>query len=180
MNKMPVHMLNRAFRFSGAWMTWIRARPIITVVLSGIALLLLAGFAPGAADDDHQNETDRDAGKAAIERFWSVYHGNQYSAIPQVQAQLQNAIQRNPDNSTLYALLGATYFWHYGEYTRDTKLNLAVLQQDLPNAISYFGKALELDYYGKHLIRGISTTIICPAIKESLPSMPFSRTEIRV
>ena len=65
---------------------------------------------------------------------------------------MQGAIQRDPDNSTLYALLGATYLWHYGEYTRDTNLNLGVLQQDLPNAVNYFGKALELDYYGKQLI----------------------------
>ncbi len=146
-------MLHKVFHYTGAWMRWMRwmrARPMIPAVLSGIALLVLAGFASGSADDDH--ETDRDASKAAIERFWSVYHGNQYSAIPQVQAQLQTAIQRDPDNSTLYALLGATYFWHYGEYTRDTNLNLGVLQQDLPTAVSFFGKALELDYYGKHLI----------------------------
>jgi len=149
MNKVRVLMLHKVFHSAGAWM---RATPMIPAVLSGIALLVLAGFASGAADDDHQNETDRSASKAAVERFWSIYHGNQYSAIPQVQAQLQGAIQRDPDNSTLYALLGATYFWHYGEYTRDTNLNLGVLQQDLPNAVNFFGKALELDYYGKHLI----------------------------
>ena len=116
---------------------------MIPALLSGIAILLLVGFASGAADDDHRDEIDRGASKAAIERFWSIYHGNQYNAIPQVQAQLQGAIQHDPDNSTLYALLGATYFWHYGEYTRDTNLNLAVLQQDLPNAVSFFGKALD-------------------------------------
>jgi hypothetical protein len=145
-------MLHNVFHSAGPWMRWMRARPMIPAVLSGIALLLLAGFASGSAGDDHQDETDRGASKAAIERFWSIYHGNQYSAIPQVQAQLQSAIQRDPDNSTLYALLGATYFWHYGEYTRDTNLNLGVLQQDLPNAVNFFGKALELDYYSKHLI----------------------------
>jgi len=147
---MRVRILHKVFHSADVWMRWMRAKPMIPAVLSGIALLVLAGFASGAADDDH--ETEKGASKAAIERFWSVYHGNQYSAIPQVQAQLQTAIQRDPDNSTLYALLGATYFWHYGEYTRDTNLNLGVLQQDLPNAVNFFGKALELDYYGKHLI----------------------------
>src|SRR5438132_11004891 len=106
MNKMHVSMLNKVFHSSGTWMRWMRAKPMIPAVLSGIALLVLAGFASGAADDDH--ETEKGASKAAIERFWSVYHGNQYSAIPQVQAQLQTAIKRDPDNSTLYALLGAT------------------------------------------------------------------------
>jgi hypothetical protein len=147
MNKMRFPGLSRVLPTSSVW---IRTKEIVTAVLSGIALIALAGFAGGSADDGR--ETDRGASKAAIERFWSVYHGNQYSAIPQVQAQLQSALQRDPDNSTIYALLGATYFWHYGEYTRDPNLNLAVLQQDLPNAVNFFGKALELDYYGKHLI----------------------------
>jgi len=141
MNKVRIRMLHKFFYSVAAWM---RTRPMLPALLSGVALLVLAGFARGA-DDDHQNETDRGASKAAIERFWSVYHGNLYSAIPQVQTQLQSAIQHDPDNSTLYALLGATHFWHYGEYTRDTNLNLGVLQQDLPNAVNFFGKALELD-----------------------------------
>lgn len=128
-----------------------RPKPIIPAVLLAIALLSMTSFAHEPADDDH-HEFDRDTSKAAIERFWRIYHGNEYSAIPQVQAQLQSAIQRDPNNSTLYALLGATYFWHYGEYTRDANLNLGVLLQDLPNAVSLFGNAFELDYYGKHLI----------------------------
>ena len=147
MNKMRFPGLSRVLPTSNVW---IRTKEIVTAVLSAIALIALAGFAGGSADEDR--ETDRGASKAAIERFWSVYHGNEYSAIPQVQAQLQNALQRDSGNSTLYALLGATYFWHYGEYTRDPNLNLGILQQDLPNAVSFFGKALELDYYGKHLI----------------------------
>jgi hypothetical protein len=152
MNKMRVPVLNRFFPASGlASSVWIRTKSIITTVLSALALIVLAGFTSGSAGDDHETERGG-ASKAAIERFWSVYHGNQYSAIPQVQAQLQSALQHDPDNSTLYALLGATYFWHYGEYTRDTNLNLSVLQQDLPNAVNFFGKALDLDYYGKHLI----------------------------
>src|SRR5882757_10952412 len=113
MNKMRVRKLHKVFHFAGPLMRWMGAGPIIPAVLSGIALLFLAGFTSGSAGDDHQDERDKGASKAAIERFWSVYHGNQYSAIPRVQAQLQSALQHDPDNSTLYALLGATYFWHY-------------------------------------------------------------------
>ena len=52
---------------------------MIPAVLSGIALLVLAGFASGAADDDH--ETEKVASKAAIERFWSVYHGKDRKSV---------------------------------------------------------------------------------------------------
>jgi hypothetical protein len=147
MNKKPIPALSRVFHAAGVWMS---TRPIVRAMLLGIALFSMAGFATVQTDDDRQR--DREGSRAAIERFWSIYHGNEYSAIPQVQGQLESAIQHDPDNSTLYALLGATHFWHWGEYTRDANLNLGVLQQDLPTAVSLFGKALELDYYGKHLI----------------------------
>src|SRR4030088_1886890 len=87
MNKMRFPGLSRVLPTSNVW---IRTKEIVTAVLSAIALIALAGFASGSADEDH--EMDRGASKAAIERFWSVYHGNEYSAIPQVQAQLQNAL----------------------------------------------------------------------------------------
>src|SRR5260370_33156725 len=92
MNKMRVRILHKVFHSASAWMRWMRARPIIPAVLSGIALLALAGFAGGAADDDHQNETERGASKAAIERIWSVYHRKSYSSLPQGQAPLQSAM----------------------------------------------------------------------------------------
>jgi hypothetical protein len=130
---------------------WVKARPILLAALSVFALLAIAGFSGRPAeDDDHHG--DQEASRAAIDSFWRVYHGNQYGAIPQVQAQLQSAIQRDPDNPTLYALLGATHFWHIGEYMRDPNPNMSVLQQDMPNAVVLFGQALELDYYSKHPI----------------------------
>jgi tetratricopeptide (TPR) repeat protein len=89
---------------------------------------------------------------AAIERFWDVYHGNDYGDIARVQAQLQQALQSDPNNATLYALLGATHFWHVGEYTRDPKPDPNALRQDMPTAVNLFQKALDLDYCGKHLI----------------------------
>ena len=81
-----------------------------------------------------------------------MYHGNDYGAIPEVQAELQGALNRDPANATLYALLGATHFWHIGEYTRDPKPEFSVLQQDMPTAVQLFQKALDLDYNGRHLI----------------------------
>ena len=148
MNKTRILGLGVFLRAAGVWM---KARAILLAALSGIVLLAMTGFS-GLPTDDGDHQADKEASRAAIERFWSVYHGNEYSAIPQVQAQLQDAIERDPDNPTLYALLGATHFWHYGEYKRDSNLNLSVLQQDLPNAVGLFGQALELDYYSKHPI----------------------------
>ena len=148
MNRMRIFGYGMFLRAAGVWM---KARPIVLAALSGVVLLTIAGFSGRPAqDDDHQG--DREASNAAISRFWQAYHGNQYSAIPQVQAQLQSAIEHDRDNPTLYALLGATYFWHYGEYKRDSNLNLSALMQDLPNAVGAFGQALELDYYSKHPI----------------------------
>lgn len=127
---------------------WLKSKPVVLVVLSGISLLALAGFADEQVSEDRRAE----ASKEAIQRFWAVYHGNDYGAIPEAQAALQRAIRRDPDNPTLYALLGATHFWHIGEAARDTIPHDPVLAQDMPNAVDLFGKALALDYYGKHLI----------------------------
>ena len=119
-------------------------RRVAFATMLAVALLSLAGFS---------NEGRRGQGEsaAAIERFWAIYHGNDYAAIPRVQAQLQQAIGHDSNNPTLYALLGATYFWHFGEYTRDPNLDVKALQQDIPTAVGLFGKALALDYYGQHL-----------------------------
>src|SRR5262249_50856755 len=71
---------------------------------------------------------------------------------PQVQAQLEAALKRDPDNAILYALLGATHFWHVGELVRDPNPDPAVWQQDMPTAVQLFQTALNLDYFGKHTI----------------------------
>lgn len=90
----------------------------------------------------------------AIERFWSAYHGNDYAAIPEVQKELETAIQSDPDNPTLYALLGATHFWHVGEMSRDpdAPAHRNVFLEDMPTAAGLFKKALDLDYYTPHPI----------------------------
>jgi hypothetical protein len=126
------------------------SRRLALILLLTASLVMIAGFSTSSQEDDTRGV--RAESHAAIVQFWNVYHGNQYNQIPQVQQQLQNALDRDPGNSTLYALLGATHFWHIGEYTRDPIPNPAVLQQDLPDAVDLFGKALNIDYYGKHLI----------------------------
>jgi hypothetical protein len=132
--------------------TWTTRRRIVPAVLLGTVIFWPLGvtLSPGqsAADAGPANRrTD-----AAIERFWTVYHGNDYNAIPEVQAELQAALDRDPNNATLYALLAATHFWHIGEYTRDAKQDQNVLHQDMPTAAQLFQKALDLDYNGRHLV----------------------------
>ena len=135
---------------SNAWGFRPKLRLALSAVLLATIGLSLAGFTKGS--DSDKRETDREESRAAIKRFWAVYHGNDYQAIPRVQEELQRAIERDPDNPTLYALLGATHFWHIGEAARDPVPHDPTLAQDMPSAVEYFGKALQLDYYTKHLI----------------------------
>ena len=91
----------------------------------------------------------------AIEKFWTIYHGNDYAAIPEAQEQLQKAIQSDPNNPTLYALLGAAHFWHAGEKPDpnwQAPADQKIFAQDMPTAAALFQKALDLDYYTEHLI----------------------------
>lgn len=135
------------FEVLAAW-----RRPALSLVLLG--LFLLCGFTAVTVSSGQVAEAgvESEQGKAAaIERFWSIFHGNDYDAISAVQAELQAALERNPKDVTLTALLGATHFWHAGEYTRDPKPDLTVLQQDMPTAVELFQKALNLDY-GQHPI----------------------------
>jgi hypothetical protein len=94
--------------------------------------------------------TDDARSASAIERFWVAYHGNDYRSIPVVQAQLQAALRHDAANPTLVALLGATYFWHFGEAKRDPNANGTTLDRDMQAATKLFRKALELDYYRPH------------------------------
>jgi hypothetical protein len=144
----------RPGRSFGAGSGFIKARPMFAVALMAIALFLLIGVAhsfgsssgrPALAQDDHGTGISQ----AAIEKFWAIYHSNDYAAIPEAQDELQKAIQADPNNPTLYALVGATHFWHVGEFTRDPnwKAHQDVLAQDMPTAAGLFQKALDLDYY---------------------------------
>ena len=125
-------------------------------VVTSTTLLGLAIFCSfGLSHSSGQSATppaNRTATDAAIERFWAIFHGNDYAAIPEVQAQLQAALKHDSENPTLYALLGAAHFWHAGEYTRDPKPDVNVLQQDLPTAVQLFQTALHLDYDAQHPI----------------------------
>jgi len=116
-------------------------------VLLVVIVLTLSGFAWQSDADDVRDES-----RAAINHFWAAYHGNNYAAIPEVQAKLQRALESDSENPTLYALLGAAHFWHIGEALRDPNQEDPVLAQDMPEAVANFSKALDLDYYGKHYI----------------------------
>jgi hypothetical protein len=136
----------------GAARTGMRTKPTILAAISGVMALWLFGPARNVGQSAEPLRTYRGSSDAAIERFWAVYHGNDYGAIAEVQAELQAALNHDPQNATLYALLGATHFWHIGEYTRDSKPDPSVLQQDMPTAVQLFQRALDLDYNGQHLI----------------------------
>jgi hypothetical protein len=137
----------------------VKAGPMVAVALMAAALFLFIGTAHSFANSGGRaarSEDDDNSGtsRAAIEGFWRVYHGNDYDAIPEVQKELERAIRLDPDNPTLYALLGATHFWHVGELTRDPnwRANQNVLAHDMPTAAGLFQKALDLDYYTQHPI----------------------------
>jgi hypothetical protein len=128
----------------------------VSAALFSVILFCVVGVRYGFARDDGQAALPFDArlpveSKAAIERFWDIFHGNDYEDIRDVQVQLEEALRHDSNNPTLYALLGATHFWHIGEYTRDPNPNPNVLREDMPAAARQFGKALDLDYYGEHL-----------------------------
>lgn len=130
---------------------WTRNRPVVAVLLVAAATLSLAGFANESAVQDSQSSAQGQT-STAIADFWKIYHGNDYDAIPQAQNELSAAIQNDPNNPTLYALLGATHFWHVGEETRDPIKDDPTLVEDMGNAVDLFGKALQLDYYSPHPI----------------------------
>jgi hypothetical protein len=136
-----------------------RFRRVAPVLMALGTACLFALALRAALMDDGDNSSpvscNRDTTHGAIDYFWDVYHGNRYQDIPAVQHQLEAAIQKDPANPTLHALLGATHFWHAGEIARDPKPDLNVLQQDMPLAVASFREALDLDY-GPHPIQYIN------------------------
>jgi hypothetical protein len=124
-------------RTRGRWEALRRlAFVLVPVAVVSVCAITSAQVSPNTAND---------RSSAAIAHFWAIFHGNDYIAIPKVQAELQEAVERDPENVTLQALLGATHFWHVGEYTRDPNPNMTVLQQDMPTAVQLFQNALNLD-----------------------------------
>jgi hypothetical protein len=129
----------------------------VAVVAAALLSLLCLGYTAGT--NPHRMVPDReDSGlrvsREAIDKFWTAYHGNDYDAIPEVQSELRTAIQADPNNPMLYALLGATHFWHVGEASRDPNglADRPIFAQDMPTAAALFQKALDLDYYTQHPI----------------------------
>lgn len=54
------------------------------------------------ARSDDSTAGDAGTSQAAIDRFWSAYHGNRYDEIPALQVELQSAIDGDPGNAALY------------------------------------------------------------------------------
>lgn len=138
---------------------FLKIRHLLAVALMAAAVFSVIGVGhtsvtKGGQSAGDQGQQDNGVSRAAIERFWEIYHGNEYDGIPEAQKELQAAIQSDPNNPTLYALLGATHFWHVGEASRDPdpQADKQVLAQDMPTAAALFQKALDLDYYSQHPI----------------------------
>ena len=136
-----------------------KSRPLAVAGLVAVVAFGFVGVSYTAGNNPRRLNVPRETqgrspSDAAIEQFWAIYHGNEYDAIPQAQKQLEDAVQGDPDNPTLYALLGATHFWHVGESARDTnqQQDQYIFSQDMSTAASLFEKALNLDYYSPHLI----------------------------
>ncbi|HEX8893151.1 MAG TPA: hypothetical protein VF783_07495 [Terriglobales bacterium] len=149
----------RPGQFLGKATTSVKAQPIVASTLVVAALFTLIGVghtsgANGGQSVPAQDNQGYGVSRAAIERFWTIYHANDYNAIPEAQKELEMAIQSDPNNPTLYALLGATHFWHVGEASRDPNAHSdrKILAEDMPTAAALFEKALSLDYYTEHPI----------------------------
>ena len=144
---------------------FLKAKHLVAAALMAAALFCFIGLGHSSGNNGPrpvpaQEDQSTGVSRAAIEKFWTIYHGNDYAAIPEVQKELETAIQSDPDNPTLYALLGATHFWHVGEMARDPNAlepaHQKVFAQDMPTAAALFQKALDLDYYTQHPIGHIN------------------------
>src|SRR5215468_8658828 len=138
---------------------FLKVKHLVAVVLMTAALFCFIGVRQSTGSSGGRSllaQGDQTTGisRAAIEKFWTIYHGNDYAGIAEVQKELETAIQSDPNNATLYALLGATHFWHVGEASRDpnAQADLKILAQDMPTAAALFQEALDLDYYSPHPI----------------------------
>lgn len=138
---------------------FLKLRHVVAVALMAAVLIGLidVGHMSGTnAGQPITDEGDQSNGvsRAAIEKFWTIYHGNDYQEISEAQQELEKAIQSDPNNPTLYALLGATHFWHVAEAARDpnAQADRSVFAQDMPTAAALFQKAVDLDYYTPHPI----------------------------
>ena len=156
---------------------WIRMRSGIPAALLALVLSWSIAVMVSSGQSSEPRSGGGDGSTAAIQRFWAVFHGNNYAAIPELQKDLEAALEWDPENVTLTALLGATHFWHVGEYRRDPLPNPTVLAQDMPDAVELFHKALKLDYsphpvgyiYNDHLpgFLGVTTVHLGQATNDS-------------
>ncbi|HKA89355.1 MAG TPA: hypothetical protein VKE22_16925 [Haliangiales bacterium] len=138
-----------------------------SILRTALLIIVLPAAPACSSSDDSAVPPPADAGvppgggtRAAIDLFWATYHGNDYARIPDVQAALQAAIDRDPNDAELYAYLAATHFWHIGEYKRDPHPDPAVLQQDMPMAAQLFQKASDLDPNEDHLPGFVGVTTV--------------------
>ena len=105
--------MNVKKRFRDALGSMAQPRTLILGTTLLVCLICVAGLEAGSRAESGTEMAGNGASaaaNAAINRFWTVYHGNDYGAISQVEGELAHTIRLNPKNATLYALLGTAHF----------------------------------------------------------------------
>jgi len=118
-----------------------------SVLLTALTLVPLAGGC--SADPNSSPDGGGQAaigGKAATDAFWNTYWANDYANIANVQTALRAALNENPRDARLTALLAATHWWHVSEAAaRERHPDQAVLNSDLPTALQLMQQAAQLE-----------------------------------
>jgi tetratricopeptide (TPR) repeat protein len=134
------------------------AKSISLRVCIAIAAATLFAACSGSENTDTGNPTATQ--NAAVDMFWRALHNNDYAHIGDAQAALRAAIDQNPNSAELYALVGATHWWHAGEASRDSRPDPNVLSTDLPTALQLLQRAAQLDPNEDHYPGFIGTTTV--------------------
>ena len=84
----------------GATGAFLKAKPVISAALLSVVLCCFVGLRYSSGSEDGLSGVAGDVrnasiSDAAIEKFWAVYHGNDYDDIPEVEDQLERAPARS-------------------------------------------------------------------------------------
>src|SRR5215468_3004718 len=118
-----------------------------SLLLTSLTLVPLAsGCSADAKPSPDAGDQAVIIGKTATDAFWNTYWANDYANIANVQSALRAALNENPRDATLTALLAATHWWHVSEAAaRERHPDQAVLNSDLPTALQLMQQAAQLD-----------------------------------
>jgi hypothetical protein len=125
-----------------------RSRSLSVALLIATSTLapLAVGCSADASSSPDAGDSAASSAKTASDAFWNTYWANDYAGIPAVQSALQAALNENPRDANLTALLAATHWWHVSEAAaREKHPDPTVLNGDLPTALQLMNQAAQLD-----------------------------------